>query len=77
MTGQRRGASFIRYELPVLIASKPTRPPTPDEQGGKGKPRPVTSMAVGEETGGSTPDTIVTTLALGEEGAESRSLSSR
>ena len=39
--------SFIQYELPVLIAGKPTKPQ--EEQGGKGKPRPVTTLAVGEE----------------------------
>lgn len=47
MTGRRRVSSFIRYELPVLIASKPTKPQ--EEQGGKPKPRPVTTLAVGEE----------------------------
>jgi hypothetical protein len=51
MAGHRRGASFIRYELPVLIAGKPTKPQ--EEQGGKGKPRPITTLAVGEEGGGS------------------------
>jgi hypothetical protein len=47
MTGHRRGSSFIRYELPVLHAGKPTKPQ--EEQGGKGKPRPITTLAVGEE----------------------------
>jgi hypothetical protein len=47
MTSRRRVPSFIRYELPVLIAGKPTKPQ--EEQGGKGKPRPITTLAVGEE----------------------------
>lgn len=51
MTGRLRVSSFIRYELLVLIAGKPTKPQ--EEQGGKGKPRPVTTLAVGEEGGSS------------------------
>jgi hypothetical protein len=47
MTGRSRVSSFIRYELPVLIAGKPTKPQ--EEEGGKGKPRPVTTLMVGEE----------------------------
>ncbi|HVG62252.1 MAG TPA: hypothetical protein VNA24_27055 [Hyalangium sp.] len=47
MPGHPRVPSFIRYELPVLIAGKPTKPQ--EEQGGKGKPRPITTLAVGEE----------------------------
>ena len=47
MTGRPRVSSFIRYELPVLIAGKPTKPQ--EEEGGKGKPRPITTLAVGEE----------------------------
>ncbi len=50
MSGHRRGLSFIRYELPVLIAGKPPKPQ--EEQGGKGKPRPITTLAIGEEGGG-------------------------
>jgi hypothetical protein len=48
MADHPRIPSFIRYELPVLIAGKPTKPQ--EEQGGKGKPRPVTTLMVGEET---------------------------
>ena len=51
MTDHRRGSSFIRYELPVLHAGKPTKPQ--EEQGGKGKPRPITTLAIGEEGGSS------------------------
>lgn len=47
MPGHRRRSSFIRYELPVRIAGKPTKPQ--EEQGGKGKPRPITTLMVGEE----------------------------
>lgn len=47
MAGHPRVTSFIRYELPVLIAGKPTKPQ--EEEGGKGKPRPVTTLMVGEE----------------------------
>jgi hypothetical protein len=41
--------SFVCYELPVLSAGKPTKPQ--EEDGGKGKPRPVTTLMVGEEGG--------------------------
>lgn len=51
MTDHRRGSSFIRYELPELHAGKPTKPQ--EEQGGKGKPRPITTLAIGEEGGSS------------------------
>ena len=51
MTRHRRGSSFIRYALPELIAGKPTKPQ--EEQGGKGKPRPITTLAIGEEGGSS------------------------
>jgi hypothetical protein len=71
MTAHRRGSPFIHYELPELLGGKPPKPPASDEQGGKGKPRPVTTLAVGEEGSGS-PGIITTTLALGEEGANSR-----
>lgn len=47
MARHPRVPSFIRYELPVLLAGKPTKPQ--EEEGGKGKPRPVTTLAVGEE----------------------------
>jgi hypothetical protein len=47
MTSRPRISSFIRYALPVLIAGKPTKPQ--EEEGGKGKPRPVTTLMVGEE----------------------------
>jgi len=60
--GHRRATSFIRYALPLLWAGKAPKPPP--EQGGKGKPRPITTLAVGEEGGSG----AVTTMALGEEG---------
>lgn len=47
MAEHLRVSSFIRYELPVRIAGKPTKPQ--EEQGGKGKPRPITTLMVGEE----------------------------
>lgn len=56
MTSRRRVLSFVRYELPVRIAGKPTKPQ--EEQGGKGKPRPITTLAVGEE-GSSNPQLLV------------------
>lgn len=67
MSRHPKSPPFIQYEMPVWLGGKPPTPPIPGEQGGKGKPRPVTSLAVGEEGGGSTPG-IVTTLAIGEEG---------
>jgi hypothetical protein len=70
MTGHRRDSPFIRYELPVMIAGKPTKPP--DDQGGKGKPRPMTTLALGEEGGGSSSG-VVTTMAIGEEGGSDAS----
>jgi hypothetical protein len=63
MTGHRRATPFIRYALPVLSSGKPPKPP--EEQGGKGKPRPMTTLALGEEGGSSSG--AVTTMALGEE----------
>jgi hypothetical protein len=53
MAPHPKGRSFIQYELPVKF-SKP-------------KPKPVTTMMVGEEGSGSPPD-IMTTLSLREEG---------
>jgi hypothetical protein len=50
MTAHPKGSSFIRYELPVRMAGKPPKPQ--EEQGGKGKPRPITTLAIGEEGGG-------------------------
>ena len=47
MADHPRRSSFIRYELPVRIAGKPTKPQ--EEQGGKGKPRPITTLMLGEE----------------------------
>jgi len=69
MTGHRRGTPFIQYALPVLIAAKPPKPP--QEQGGKGKPRPMTTLALGEEGGSGSG--VVTTMALGEEGGSDAS----
>ncbi len=46
---------FIQYSLPVWFTGKPPKPEAPDEQGGKGKPRPVTTLAVGEESGSPRP----------------------
>ncbi|MDY7226199.1 hypothetical protein [Hyalangium rubrum] len=68
MTRHHKGASFIDYELPDWIGGKPAAPSIPGEQAGKGKPRPVTTLAVGEEGGGGSTPGIVTTMALGEEG---------
>ncbi|ADO75897.1 hypothetical protein [Stigmatella aurantiaca] len=59
-----KGPSFIQYELPVRLGG---RPPAPVEQGGKEKPRPVTTLAVGEEGGGPPPG-LITTMSLREEG---------
>jgi hypothetical protein len=60
--------SFIQYALPQGLAGKAPAPVAPGEQGGKGKPKPVTTMAVGEE-GGSSPPGIGTTQAVGEKTA--------
>ena len=56
MTRHRRGPPFIQYVLPQGLAGKAPAPPFPTEQGSKSKPkpRPVTTMMVGEE-GGSPP----------------------
>jgi hypothetical protein len=54
MTAHPRGSSFVRYELPIRAGENPPKPPElPEEQGGKPKPkpRPLTTMAVGEESG--------------------------
>ncbi|MFL5348455.1 MAG: hypothetical protein ACJ8AT_26970 [Hyalangium sp.] len=68
MTGHRRGSPFIRYELPLLFGEKPPNPEDLAERGSKGKPkpRPVTTLAVGEESGTSRPGSV-TTLVVGEE----------
>ena len=65
MTAHRRGASFIQYALPVLAGAKPPKPED-SEAGSKGKPRPVTTLAVGEESGTPRPGSV-TTLVVGEE----------
>ncbi|MBN1207200.1 MAG: hypothetical protein JXB05_20110 [Myxococcaceae bacterium] len=52
---ERHRASFIRYELPEPGAGEPPKSESLDEQAGKGKPRPVTTLAVGEESGGPRP----------------------
>lgn len=57
-----RAKPFIQYALPVWPSGKPPRPPP--EEGGKGKPRPITTLALGEEGGSGS----VTSMALGEEG---------
>ncbi|WP_224240149.1 hypothetical protein [Hyalangium gracile] len=62
MTAHRRGSSFIRYELPVELEEKPAH--------GKPKPKPITSMAVGEESGTHGPKKAVTTMGLAEEGGK-------
>jgi hypothetical protein len=67
MMGHRRGTPFIRYALPVWLAGKPPKPP--EEQEGKGKPRPITTLAVGEEGGSG----AVTSMAVGEEGGNTGS----
>jgi hypothetical protein len=69
MTGHRRGSPFIWYELPVLAGGKPPNPEGLEEQGSKGKPkpRPVTTLAVGEESGTARPGSF-TTMVVGEEG---------
>jgi hypothetical protein len=68
MTGHRRGSPFIRSELPVLAGGKRPDPKGLAEQGSKGKPkpRPVTTLAVGEESGTARPDGV-TTMMVGEE----------
>ena len=68
MTAHRRGSPFIRYELPVLAGRKPSNPEGLAEQGSKGKPkpRPVTTLAVGEESGTDRPGSV-TTMVVGEE----------
>lgn len=68
MTGHRRGSPFIRYELPMLSGGKPPDPKGLAEQGSKGKPkpRPVTTLAVGEESGSERPGSV-TTMMVGEE----------
>jgi hypothetical protein len=58
MTRHRPGPPFIQYALPVELTGKAPAPVAPGEQGSKGKPRPVTTMVVGEE-GGSPPPGIV------------------
>jgi len=68
MTRHRQGPPFIQYVLPQGLAGQATAPAASREHGGKGKPRPVTTMMVGEE-GGSPPPGIVTTQAVGEESA--------
>jgi hypothetical protein len=72
MTAQRRGSSFIRYVLPVLAGENASNPKGLAEQGGKGKPkpRPVTTLAVGEESGSDRPGSV-TTMATGEESGSS------
>jgi hypothetical protein len=67
MTSHRKGSPFIRYALPVLFGGKPPKPGDLEEQGSKGKPRPITTLAVGEESGTSRPGSV-TTMATGEEG---------
>jgi hypothetical protein len=62
MTAHRRGTSFIQYALPGVLAGKPPKPPP--EEGGKGKPRPITTLALGEEGGSGS----ITSMAWGEEG---------
>lgn len=57
-----RARPFIQYVLPVGASGKPPKPP-PEEEG-KGKPRPITTLALGEEGGSGS----VTSMALGEEG---------
>jgi hypothetical protein len=59
--GHHRARSFIQYVLPVRTSGKPPKPPP--EEGGKGKPRPITTLALGEEGGSGS----VTSMALGEE----------
>lgn len=66
MTSQRRGASFIRYELPLRMEQKPSNPRDLEEQGSKSKPKPVTTLAVGEESGTARPGSV-TSMAVGEE----------
>ncbi|WP_224368036.1 hypothetical protein [Hyalangium versicolor] len=66
MTGQRRAASFIRYALPLPLGVKPAKPQDLREQGSKGKPKPVTTLAVGEESGTTHPGGV-TSMAVGEE----------
>jgi hypothetical protein len=72
MTGQRRGASFIRYELPLRLGEKPSNPRDLGEQGSKSKPKPVTTLAVGEESGTTRPG-VVTSMAVGEEAGSGNS----
>jgi hypothetical protein len=57
MTSHRGGTPFIRYELPVWAGGKPPKPEAPEEQGGKGKPKPtpMTTLALGEESGTNRP----------------------
>lgn len=62
MPGHPRTSSFIQYALPVRLPGKPPKPPP--EEGGKGKPRPITTLALGEEGGSGS----ITSMALGEEG---------
>lgn len=66
MTGHRRGAPFIKYELPLWLGEKPSNPKGLEEQGSKGKPKPVTTLALGEESGTTRPG-VITTQAVGEE----------
>lgn len=68
MPQHRPRPSFIQYALPEGLTGKAPAPVAPGEQGGKGKPKPVTTMILGEE-GGRPPPGIVTTQAVGEETA--------
>ncbi|HEX8704593.1 MAG TPA: hypothetical protein VF815_37520 [Myxococcaceae bacterium] len=58
MPRHRQGPPFIQYVLPQGFARKAPAPPVPGVQGGKGKPKPVTTMMVGEEGGSPPPDSI-------------------
>ncbi len=61
MPRHRQGPSFIQYVLPQALAVQ--------EGKGKPKPRPVTTMAVGEESGNPPPDRLPSNGCAGVEGS--------